>query len=183
MDAPVYLAKEGKVSGPFEPNQISELKSSGEFYTYEWMWDGKSPDWAPVPRKLTAPPGLPAEKTKTLTKVPASTTAAAPAQAQAARPFQGVDLKTSTKTFCAVLFDSRITLGGEITQAHARGGHFVSTPSQGVPISKGTNALIDVLDESSDRSAKIQANVSSVSRMGDRWVLELEWAGLPLLDS
>lgn len=193
MDAPAYLAKDGKVSGPYEPAQIEELKSSGEFYKYEWMWDGKSPDWTPVPRKLSSPPGLPAETTKTLTKIPPSETSktgitvspsqtSAPA-AQQSRPFQGVDIKTSKKTFCAVLFDSRVTLGGEVTQAHSRGAKFVSTPTHDIPVSKGTNALIDLLDESSDRSAKIQTSITTVSRMGDRWVLELEWSSCPLLDA
>ncbi len=194
MDAPVYLAKEGKVSGPFEPAQIEELRRSGEFYKYEWMWDGKSPDWAPVPRKLSSPPGLPAETTKTLTKVPVTETtktgitvspshSSTPAPTAVAGAFHGADIKTSSKSFCAVLFDSRVTLGGEVTQAHSRGAHFVSTPTQDIPVSKGTNALIDLLDESTDRSAKLQTTISTVSRMGDRWVLELEWAGCPLLDA
>lgn len=194
MDAPVYLAKEGKVSGPFEPAQIEELRRSGEFYKYEWMWDGKSPDWAPVPRKLSSPPGLPAETTKTLTKIPVAETTktgitVAPshspntAPAAVAGAFHGADIKTSAKSFCAVLFDSRVTLGGEVTQAHSRGAHFVSTPTQDIPVSKGTNALIDLLDESTDRSAKLQTTISKVSRMGDRWVLELEWADCPLLDA
>lgn len=183
MDAPVYLAKEGKVSGPFEPAQIEELKRSGEFYKYEWMWDGKSPDWAPVPRKLFSPPELPTERVKTVTKVQAAETAPAPAATLQSRPFQGADIKTSKKTFCAVLFDSRITLGGEVSQAHARGAKFISTPTQEIPVSRGTNAMIDLLDESTDRAAKLQTSIAGVSRMGDRWVLELEWSSCPLLDS
>lgn len=182
MDAPAYLAKEGKVSGPFEPTQIEAMKRSGEFYTYEWMWDGKSPDWAPVPRKLSSPPGLPAERTKTLTKITVGEVTKTGAGTNAGS-FQGADIKTSAKTFCAVLFDSRVTLGGEVSQVHSRGAKFVSTPTQGIPVSKGTNALIDLLDESSDRSAKLQTSITTVSRMGDRWVLELEWANCPLLDA
>lgn len=177
MDAPAYLSKEGKVSGPFEATQIEAMKRSGEFYTYEWMWDGKSPDWAPVPRKLSSPPGLPAENTKTLTNISVGEIP------KAGAAFKGVDLKTSEKSFCAVLFDSRVTLGGEVTLAHSRGAKFISTPTAGIPISKGTNALIDLLDETSDRSAKVKTSVSTVSRMGDRWVIELEWANCPLLDA
>lgn len=186
MDAPMYLSKEGKVSGPFEPAQIEELKSSGEFYKYEWMWDGKSPDWSPVPRKFSPPPGLPAEATKTLTKVPAietTKTGITVSPPKSPQPLPSEAIKTSTKTFCAVLFDSRVTLGGEVTAAHSRGAKFISTPTHDTPVSKGTNALIDLLDESTDRSAKLQTSIANVSRMGDRWVLELEWSSCPLLDT
>ncbi|MBC7385562.1 MAG: hypothetical protein H7301_05270 [Cryobacterium sp.] len=183
MEALLYLAKEGKVSGPFTPPQVEELKLSGEFYRYEWMWDGEAPDWSAVPRKLTSPPGLPAERTKTLTKIPAAVDTPILQPVKVARPFQGVDIQTSSKVFCAVLFDNRQSIGGEVTKAHSRGAHFVSTPSQTTPLSKGTRALVDLLDESNDRSTKIQATVATVSRMGDRWVLELEWSGCPLLDT
>lgn len=184
MDAPVYLAKEGKVAGPFDPKKIEAMKASGEFYKYEWMWDGQSPDWAPVPRKLHSPPALPAgavqEKEKTTTTTVKVATAAAPA---ASKPsFQGVDIETSKQVFCAVLFDNRTTLGGEVSQAHSRGGKFVSNPTQAVPFSKGATALLDVLDEKSDKSVKVQTQIASVSRMGDRWMLELEWNSNPLVD-
>lgn len=193
MDALLYLAKEGKVSGPFDAQKVESMKQSGDFYTYEWMWDGKSPDWAPVPRKLSSPPNLPAEATKTLKKVPGpadsstpgvNTPSLAPAAAQPARQsrFQGVEIKASSKTFFAVIFDNRQAIGGEVTQAHSRGAHFVSTPSQTVPLSKGTRASVDLLDETTDRSTKIPSTIESVSRMGDRWVLELAWDACPLLD-
>ncbi len=184
MESQVFLAKEGKVSGPFDANQIEAMKRSGEFYRFEWMWDGQSPDWSPVPRNLASPPPLPEERTQTQvpgaeTKVSPATNRSAPVAAKS--PFAGADIKTSEKTFCAVLFDNRLTIGGEVTQAHARGGKFVSTPSQSTPIQKGATALLDLLDEANDRSTKIQTQVLQVSRMGDRWVLDLEWAQLPLL--
>jgi hypothetical protein len=184
MDATVYLAKEGKVSGPFDSKKIEEMKASGEFYRYEWMWDGQSPDWSPVPRKLHSPPALPdsapeREKTKTTT----TTVSPAAASSAAAKPFKNVDIETSNQVFYAVLFDSRTTLGGEVSQAHSRGGKFISGPTQATPFSKGSTALVDLLDEKTDRSAKVQAQIGSVSRMGDRWMLELEWASCPLIDS
>lgn len=187
MEAPTYLAKAGKVVGPFDSKHIAEMKSSGEFYKYEWMWDGQSPDWSPVPRQLTSPPSLP-EPSKSITRISVDQTAThdakshAKAAAAKSSSFHGADIKTSGKTFCAVLFDTRLTIGGELSQAHSRGGKFVSTPTHTVPVSRGSNALLDILDEATDRSTKIQASVMNVSRMGDRWVLELEWSSMPLLD-
>jgi hypothetical protein len=192
MEQPTYLAKAGKVTGPFDAKHVEEMKRSGEFYTYEWMWDGQSPDWSPVPRQLASPPALP-EPSKTITRITVDQTStamnakgnaakAAPVAATAAKPFGGADIKTSNKTFCAVLFDTRLTIGGEVSHAHSRGGKFISTPTHLVPVSKGANALLDLLDESTDRSTKIQTSVVNVSRMGDRWVLDLEWSSMPLLD-
>ncbi len=193
MELPTYLAKAGKVTGPFDAKHIATMKSSGEFYTYEWMWDGQSPDWSPVPRQLTSPPSLPepsksvtritVDQTSTSIDVKSSASKAAPASASAsAKPFGGADIKTSNKTFCAVLFDTRLTIGGEVSHAHSRGGKFISTPTHSVPVSRGSNALLDLLDESTDRSTKIQTSITNVSRMGDRWVLDLEWSSMPLLD-
>lgn len=179
MEATTYLAKAGKVSGPFDAKQIEDLKRSGDFYAFEWMWDGHSPDWAPVPRKLQAPPALP-EVARKITHVSAAEAANAPVAKNPS--FHGADIKTSDKTFCAVLFDTRITIGGEVSHAHSRGGKFVSTPTQQIPVSKGSSALLDLLDEATDRSTKVKAAVVNVSRMGERWVLDLEWAGMPLLD-
>jgi len=189
MELPTYLAKAGKVTGPFDSKNIEAMKASGDFYQYEWMWDGQSPDWSPVPRQLASPPALP-EPPKTITRISVEQTATRelkskiPESASAQKPgsFHGADIKTSAKIFCAVLYDTRLTIGGEITQAHSRGGKFVSTPTHSVPVSKGSNALLDLLDEETDRSTKIQTSITNVSRMGDRWVLELEWSAMPLLD-
>jgi hypothetical protein len=192
MELPTYLAKAGKVTGPFDATHIEAMKASGEFYTYEWMWDGQSPDWAPVPRQLASPPALP-EPSKTITRITVDQTstaidakaargAPAPKTVSAKGSFHGADIKTSDQTFCAVLFDTRLTIGGEVSHAHSRGGKFISTPTHQVPVSKGSNALLDLLDERTDRSTKIHASVTNVSRMGDRWVLDLEWSSMPLLD-
>ena len=192
MELPTYLARAGKVTEPFDAKHIEDMKASGEFYKYEWMWDGQSPDWSPVPRQLASPPALP-EPSKSITRIsveqtathdvkPSSAKAAPVAVAAKIGSFHGADIKTSTKTFCAVLFDTRLTIGGEVSQAHSRGGKFVSTPTHSIPVSKGSNALLDLLDETTDRSTKIQTSVTNVSRMGDRWVLELEWSSMPLLD-
>jgi hypothetical protein len=190
MDALTYLSKDGKVSGPFDSKQVESMKASGEFFTYEWMWDGQAPDWSPVPRK--APPPLPpsggapaaTEKTKTSITVTESAPAAAktaPAAAKAKTAATSTNVTVSKKSFAAVLFDGRQTLGGAIEGASSKGARFLSNPSNSVPFSKGASANVDMLDESSDRSAKVLAQITGVSRMGDRWAIDLEWAGCPLL--
>ena len=71
MDRQIFLARHGKTEGPFTETQLEELTASGEFYKYEWMWDGQSPDWQPVPRRAKAPPPRP-EVTITKIEAPAA---------------------------------------------------------------------------------------------------------------
>ena len=161
-----YLAKDGKVFGPYDATKIAALRKSGEFFTYEWMWDGKSPDWSPVPRKLHNPPPLPGNEEVKLT----------------GKKREGVEIEASNKAFCAIAFDTRSSLAGEVSGAHSRGAKFVSNPSEHTPFSKGSTIWVDLLDEAADRSAKVKSVVTQVSRMGTQWVMELEWGGCPLIE-
>ena len=76
MASPTYLAKDGKLSGPYASDQIEVFKKDGSFYTFEWMWDGQSPDWTPVPRRVKGPPALPKVAGKKDSKLPAASAAA-----------------------------------------------------------------------------------------------------------
>lgn len=175
MDSPSYLAKNGKVYGPYEAAKIAELKASGDFYDYEWMWDGQAPDWAPVPRKLKSPPPLPGGVTPQVAP-------SAPGQKRPPpSPMKSVEIETSKKLFPAICFDNRTTMGGEVSHAHSRGGRFVSLPNSPSVFPKGATVSVDLLDEAADKTAKIKSVVSGVSRLDNRWVLELEWGECPLL--
>lgn len=173
MTSPTYLSKDGKVYGPYDPAKIEDLKASGAFYDYEWMWDGQAPDWAPVPRRLKSPPPLPGGG------APSVADKKAHAETQKAR--SNVVIETSKKHFCAIAFDNRHTMGGEVSDAHSRGARFVSSADAGTPFPKGATIWVDLLDESNDKSAKIKSVIANVSRMDTRWVFELEWGSCPLL--
>lgn len=174
MSAPTYLAKDGKVFGPYDSAKVEELRASGKFFEYEWMWDGEAPDWSPVPRKLKSPPPLPGGAIPTV--APTIAVASTPP-----KPKQNVVIETSDKSFCAIAYNNRLTMGGEVSQAHSRGGRFVSAVGADTPFPKGTTIWLDLLDESNDKSAKVKSVVSGVSRLDTRWVIELEWGGCPLL--
>jgi hypothetical protein len=64
-ESPIYLSKDGNVSGPFSTKQIEEMKRTGEYRTYTWIWDATTQNWAPINAPM-APPGPPGDgNTKT----------------------------------------------------------------------------------------------------------------------
>jgi len=175
MNPTTYLAKDGKVSGPFDHDKVEELKKNGSFYEYEWMWDGHSPDWTPIPRKLKSPPSVLPDGTSPGIRRPT------PQELQKQKTKTNIEIETSKKSFYAVCFDSRSTMGGEVSHAHSRGGKFVSVPGTSSPFPKGATVWLDLLDESSDKSAKIKSVVTDVHRESDHWILDLEWTSCPLV--
>jgi len=177
MNTMTYLAKDGKVSGPFDHDKIEELKKSGTFYEYEWMWDGQAPDWSPVPRKLKSPPTMLPDGTNPAIQQPT----AAQLQSPQVKTKSNIEIETSKKNFYAVCFDNRTTMGGEVNHAHSRGGKFTSVSGSGSPFPKGATVWLDLLDEKTDKSAKIKSVITSVNREKDQWVLDLEWTSCPLL--
>lgn len=72
----IYLSREGKVFGPYTPEQLAEFRQNGEIAKYAWMWDEKGARWSalhdlpPAPMimddavAVTAPTAAPKEKTK-----------------------------------------------------------------------------------------------------------------------
>ncbi len=52
-----YLARSGKISGPYTEADIKALESRGELLTYTWIWVPGSQDWKPLDPKPTQIPG------------------------------------------------------------------------------------------------------------------------------
>ncbi len=77
----VYLGKDGKTFGPFSVAEVEAMKISGEFYRYEWMWDGQSPNWVLVPPPAPPPPPPPPTGVQGPAIPPPSSAAAAAAVA------------------------------------------------------------------------------------------------------
>jgi hypothetical protein len=80
---PTYLAKHGKTFGPYQPQEIQEMKLNGQFFEYEWLWDGTSPDWSRVPPPAPPPPP---RSGGTNTQIPAPPQTQVPAPTPAPQP-------------------------------------------------------------------------------------------------
>ena len=57
---PIYLGKDGKISGPFTPGQIEELRQNGQLYNYAWIWDVGIKGWKAIEEEVeVGSPALP----------------------------------------------------------------------------------------------------------------------------
>lgn len=180
MQSKQFLSKDGKVFGPYSEADLKAMKEKGEYYQYEWYWDGTSPDWTPVPKQGSTPPPLPFPdsfpKTGTQTKIEVS-------HSELKVPAKKVSLeKPSQKSFCAIAFDQRHSLGGEVMHATSSGGTFFSTPHSSTAFPKGSTVWLDLLDEETDKSAKIRCTVQGIKREGSQWILDLDWDSCPLIN-
>ncbi len=150
---PIYLAKNGKTVGPFTPDQISEMTESGELHRYEWIWDGSSPDWKPVPRKAKAPPPRPEI---TVTKVN-----------------DEPKVRSLMKEFSAILYDHETALAGKLQVSGKNSGIFLTNDHQ-PPFKSGQVVWIDYLEEEKDLAFKIRAAIDKVQHSDNSWRLELQ---------
>jgi hypothetical protein len=44
----IFLARNGRVSGPFSEAEISKLRQQGELERYSWMWNSRLAKWEPL---------------------------------------------------------------------------------------------------------------------------------------
>jgi hypothetical protein len=170
---PTYLAKNGKTFGPFGPEEIEDLKESGEFFKYEYFWDGTAPEWSRVPPPVPPPPMPGASAPK-----PAPQAAAAPAKQAASEP----QVVMSSKQFQAVCHDFHRLLSGTARNVTSAGCELVSEQEgETSAFASGAKVWIDLLDEPTDRSVTLQVNVGVVKREGKHWVYQIQWKSNPLL--
>lgn len=58
MASQIFLAHQGKISGPFDQKQLDEMKANGQIQNYFWIWEGQ--EWLPAnpppPKPVVAPP-------------------------------------------------------------------------------------------------------------------------------
>ena len=58
----IFLGKEGKTFGPFQPDEYNRMFAEGKLSEYSWIWDSKAEAWKPI-EAPPAPPSLVAQKT------------------------------------------------------------------------------------------------------------------------
>lgn len=176
MSDQTYLAKDGKTFGPYDAKTVESLKNSGEFYTYEWVWDGASPNWAPVPRKVKGPPPLPSGDASPrisnadVVKGTASSTPSAQRE---------LGKSLTRKTYCAIAFDSRTTISVDVKNIHETGGELISTQSGSQAFPKGSMIWIDLLDEETDQASKMKAKIEGTSNQSGKWHYQVSWSKFP----
>lgn len=155
-----YLAKSGKVSGPFDAHQFEQLKRSGEIDQYSWYWEPKSDQWTPIdPPPLNAPVNAANSTTKKSRKI-----------------------TTHLQHFEVICYDYKELASGKLRTVSEFGCEIIIPITEGhlSPIfSERAPLLLNVLDEKSNQAMDVPANVNSISREGMHWVYRVRWNTLP----
>lgn len=189
-DQLTYLGKDGKTFGPFQDAEIEAMKISGEFYRFEWKFDGSSPEWTRIVPPVAEPPKPPlppassgntgaiAQPTPT---VEATRTMVMPSSQKASGAAKSTG-PASNRVFQAICHDFSRVMSGKVVQPGVTGGKLVCTDViTHPPFVRGTTVWMDLLEEASDRSVKIKATLTDLHRENQTWVYSVAWDSCPLL--
>jgi hypothetical protein len=195
----IYLSRDEIATGPFDPEQIAEMKRSGEFYRYEHHWDNTMTEWSKIPPAPSPPPPVPnasAQLPLPPPPPPASSSSgiqeknsATPAASIPSRPAatskpavaapakQAVEAPVAHPVdYPAICHDYKRTQGGLATQITSQGCTFVCAPQETPPgFGKGARVWIDLFDEKTDRSLTTKAVVSTLEFDEKNWKIQLLW--------
>lgn len=163
-----YLSRNGEVSGPFSEEQFHSIKASGEFYLYEWYWDGQAPDWLVIPKNKPNLPPLPTIKSNPPEfKEPKIAT---PTVSKTVTP---PTFKVSHSKYAAIVYDQRAILSGDLDVKDQNSAIFTSFQPIKIPFGLGEELYIDCLDEKNDKATKVKAKVLQIRTQEELAVLDL----------
>lgn len=200
----VYLSKQGNVFGPFTRAQIEQLKRTGEYLNYSFIWDpASSPDWKPVhmppapppspeqvlpsrfaPAAHAAVPAAAVEPAARATPIPAVASLSQPLAretvAPAPQPLAAVPTPAAGSgavELQAICHDNRQAVGGILVQPTSRGFTLLTRESSSTlpPFSQGSRVWINLLDEHTGQTENFQAAVKQVASQDGKWAFEIVW--------
>lgn len=158
--AAFYLAKSGRVFGPYTPQQFEALRASSDIENYSWYWDPAQEQWQPI----DPPPGDP--------------------RARRAPPLSVVGRgKTAAPERLEVLcHDYRGLANGQIRNVTDMGCEFMVLAGESMPsFSERAPLIMSVLDPDSAHSMDVPASVNGIYREKEYWVYRIRWAKRPEL--
>jgi hypothetical protein len=160
----VYLARLGKVHGPFTENEIENLISSGKMEQYTWIWDTKTSKWKaldPAPAPLLLSENTPLNE------------GSAPSTALSA---------TDARTIRAICHDFQSLVSGSLTQITETGCELLSTDLCGSPqFTLQSRLILNLLNEKTGQAMNVKAKLLRVSRLKGAWSYQLRWDHCPAL--
>jgi hypothetical protein len=187
MNGQIWLSRDGKTEGPFEPADIEKLKANGAIKNYNWIWTPESKAWSPI-HMAPPPPPVPqatqAPVVTTPTSSPTPPAAAAPtktaAPAAAGGPpamAAGPAVRSAVRPLAAICHDNRSVVAGML---EAKLGEIWILSSKDrlteiPPFRKGAKVWINLLDEQSGQSENAQATLVDYKKTSQAWEYSLKW--------
>jgi len=175
---PIYLSKDGKVTGPFSAGQIEDLRQSGELYNYAWIWENSERGWTAIEEEVEVPEATP------IPPPPDALVRAAPVQENT--PIRIERLKKVLDAIHVICHNRKTIMSGILHDAHEDGCVLQSLlPVQDLPTFKiGTPVSINLLNSQNGQSENTSATVKITRRGEEFWEYELTWDSLPkILDT
>jgi hypothetical protein len=179
-----FLAKNGSVLGPIEPDQIDTLRTSGQISNYTWICKNGDSQWTP----LDPPPALP---TLTNAEIPAvapppfrhAPQAQAP-QREPAPIFRSAPVKTvNPEAYRVILFDHENAVSGWLTSAFDGGCEIRSDQNGSDPLFvQKSAACLSLHDTKTGEAIKINVRLGAVQRSDGGWSYRLRWKNIPALE-
>jgi hypothetical protein len=161
-----YLAKSGRVYGPFDAREFELLHESGEIAKFTYLWDG--------------------ERWKTLEAPPAPLPQVLEGRRQRAEKLS--DSTSGGDAIRAICHDSRTAIAGKLLQVTETGAELESYDDvSGTPRlyfrgdQQTTVAFLNLFEESSERSQTLRVRLANAQKRNGKWVYQLRWERCPEL--
>lgn len=149
-----YLGKQGRISGPYTAEQISQMRASGEILRYTFLWDADREEW----RSLEMPPPRPDGGRSPSRK--------------GASGFKG-----QVEALC---YDRVSLVAGRLENVMDGGCELVSLERSAAPkLSIRSNLTLNLLNPKSGESTSVTVQLADALRRDDHWVYRLTWDQIP----
>lgn len=171
----IYLARKGKVFGPFSESEYEGFHKSGEIDKYSWIWDSQILQWkpmdpAPLPLKLDTG----SVHTQTFT----------PQLHSQPQPNLRIDVDKfiEARNIAAICHDYHHAIAGKIGDVTATGCELLSDePYSSPPLCARSLVHLNLLDESTGKSVNVEARIFDIHKTHKGWMYRLSWDQTPAL--
>ncbi len=159
----IYLARSGKVHGPFTEPELEKMMASGQIQQFTWIWDQKTSAWKaldPAPAPLSLEGSAPAKRAARGTAATA----------------------TDPHAIQVVCHDFQTLIAGSLAQITETGCELLSTDLGGNPkFTPQSRLILNLLNEKTGQAMNVQAKLLGVARVEGAWSYKLRWEHCPEL--
>lgn len=189
MKKTIYLARLGKVSGPFSEEEFSGFKASGKLLEYSWIWDDAVGVWAAVD---PAPAPLHHRATQNQSSLYSGVShgvnpgalappvfgrhlQTVPAEKMGPSPMD-LGFPTTRGDVAVICHNFRKIVSGVAHRLSAQGCEMnVEDHDYTPPFIHQASVMLNLLDASSGKQMNVPARVRTVTRSEKGWSFELAW--------
>lgn len=177
-----FLARAGEIFGPYSEKEIENLRESGEYQRYTWIWDQSKPNsnWAPIDPTPMAPPQAPGSNVPT--SAPPDGPRATPVAAPGPIPTrtQTAQANIDVRHLSVLCYDHHQVLSGTLVHVSDGGCEFISDNFETTPVFMTQVPIsMNLLDKQSGQTMTVRSRVAEVARKDGRWHYRLFWKKCP----